>query len=242
MIYGVLRAVRAWVLLLTGYVSLGAVLISVGQDLNGAAGASAGPRAVNAALGLAATVLAGVVLTWFASLTALALHRPQRMLRLGLPGLFARRAAALLLGLGLAGVVVPPSSYAAEQPALPAARQSADVTRRPAGWAPDRPVTADLSGWTPDRPAPPPSTSKGRIALVAAAPRTPAGVGPDDDMVVVRRGDTLWDITARHLGPGAGPAEIAAEWPRWYDANRAQIGADPALIVPGTRLRPPAHH
>lgn len=59
--------------------------------------------------------------------------------------------------------------------------------------------------------------------------------------VVVRPGDCLWTIAATALGPSASNAEIAAEWPRWYAANRHVIGADPDLLLPGTPLRiPPA--
>ncbi len=56
--------------------------------------------------------------------------------------------------------------------------------------------------------------------------------------VVVRPGDTLWGIAARHLGPRASTASVAAAWPRWYRANAAAVGADPHLIRPGLRLRP----
>lgn len=52
----------------------------------------------------------------------------------------------------------------------------------------------------------------------------------------MRRGECLWDIVARSLGPGASQQQIAAEWPRWYAANRLRIGADPDLIHPGLRL------
>lgn len=58
--------------------------------------------------------------------------------------------------------------------------------------------------------------------------------------VVVLRGDTLWSIAARHLGPGANAAEITAEWHRWLSTNRDVIGADPNLILPGQELLPPA--
>jgi nucleoid-associated protein YgaU len=58
--------------------------------------------------------------------------------------------------------------------------------------------------------------------------------------VVVRPGDTLWSIAAAYLGPGASREQIAASWPRWYAANRHLIGADPGVIQPGERLRPPA--
>lgn len=61
----------------------------------------------------------------------------------------------------------------------------------------------------------------------------------DAATVVVRPGDSLWAIVGRHLGPDATDGAIATEWPRWYAANRAVIGADPDLIHPGQRLAPP---
>lgn len=63
---------------------------------------------------------------------------------------------------------------------------------------------------------------------------------PPPHPVVVEPGDTLWSIAAERLGPGASPAEIAGEWPRWYAANRKDIGSDPGFIRPGQQLRPPA--
>ncbi|HEU4491012.1 MAG TPA: LysM peptidoglycan-binding domain-containing protein, partial [Jiangellales bacterium] len=60
------------------------------------------------------------------------------------------------------------------------------------------------------------------------------------DEVVVRRGDSLWQIAARALNGDATDAEIATEWPRWYETNRDVVGDDPHLLLPGTVLRPPA--
>jgi hypothetical protein len=70
----------------------------------------------------------------------------------------------------------------------------------------------------------------------AAASGAPSGAaaGPFDrpvlprppGAVVVAPGDTLWGIGGR-------------AWPRWYAANRATIGRDPDLILPGQRLAPP---
>ncbi len=57
--------------------------------------------------------------------------------------------------------------------------------------------------------------------------------------VVVLRGDTLWAIAARALGPAATTAQIAREWPRWWAANEQVIGPDPDRILPGQRLQPP---
>ena len=61
-------------------------------------------------------------------------------------------------------------------------------------------------------------------------------------VVTVAAGDTLWDIAAVQLGPVATSADIAAEWPRWFVANRQVIGDDPDLIYPGERLAPPPYH
>ena len=58
--------------------------------------------------------------------------------------------------------------------------------------------------------------------------------------VVVLRGDSLWSIAARHLGPAATTAEIDTEWHRWFAANRQVIGADADVIAAGQVLRPPA--
>lgn len=73
-------------------------------------------------------------------------------------------------------------------------------------------------------------------AAPAAAPGHPAAARP----VVVRPGDTLWSLAAQSLGPGATAAAINARWHAWYAANRTVIGADPDLLHPGQRLRPPA--
>ena len=46
-------------------------------------------------------------------------------------------------------------------------------------------------------------------------------------------GDSLWSLAARHLGPGADATEVAEAWPRWWEANRAVVGDDPDLLLPG---------
>lgn len=93
-----------------------------------------------------------------------------------------------------------------------------------------------------DRPAQGPPVS-------GATPRPAAEVsvfiGPkrsqdaDAQHIVVRRGDTLWSIAEHHLGAGSTDEQVDAHWRRWYDANRAAIGANPNLISPGARLTPP---
>lgn len=57
--------------------------------------------------------------------------------------------------------------------------------------------------------------------------------------VIVRSGDCLWAIAARRLVHPTS-AHVAAAWPRWWLVNRVVIGADPDLVRPGQRLRPPS--
>lgn len=57
--------------------------------------------------------------------------------------------------------------------------------------------------------------------------------------LVVHRGDSLWSIAARHLGPEATASQIDAEWHRWFAANRLVIGDDPNAIRPGQVLSSP---
>lgn len=66
-----------------------------------------------------------------------------------------------------------------------------------------------------------------------------AAADPGVRVVVVRPGDTLWELAVRHLRPGAGPDEITRCWQRIHALNRDVIGADPDLIQPGQRLRLP---
>ena len=88
-------------------------------------------------------------------------------------------------------------------------------------------------GWTP---APPRVRPQPDLGVLAG--RT-ASASEHEPEVVVHRGDSLWLLAARHLGEGATDAEIAAEWPRWYAANRQVIGPDPDLLLPGQVLRAP---
>ena len=74
---------------------------------------------------------------------------------------------------------------------------------------------------------------------VGVAPAVVATAGPGTHaaaQVVVSPGDSLWSITADHLGREATADEIAAAWPRLYAANRGVIGPDPAVIEPGQHL------
>ena len=104
------------------------------------------------------------------------------------------------------------------------------------------PPAASSSGGAPDAawtPSPPDRVRVHDPEALDLLSRAPAAGRVVDEGVVVRRGDSLWSITGRYLGPSATADEIAREWPRWHEANRDVIGADPDLIQPGQVLRPP---
>lgn len=151
--------------------------------------------------------------------------------------------------LGVALVAVPTAAQAAPTPssvsatsvaAAPESSQSLD----PNWAAQDAPEAASASipalepGWTPTaadvpRPAADPAPSE---VVGATRPERP---GAEPAAVVVLRGESLWDIAARHLGPDATAVDIAEAWPQWWHANRDVIGSDPDLILPGQQLRVP---
>jgi hypothetical protein len=95
------------------------------------------------------------------------------------------------------------------------------------------PPAAPPAAPRPDRPAGPNSGP-------SSGPSSGFNSGPGGRaVVVVRSGDTLWDLAAAHLGGTPTTRAVAAEWPRWWAANRDTIGADPDLLLPGQRLTPP---
>lgn len=175
-----------------------------------------------AALGAAAAAVGWLVLAWFAGCLLLALLARLPGIAGRCAGRLARRVTPALVrrtlevGLGatlvLAGTGQLACATAAAAP-LGGTANGNDTTGRS-----EQPLPR------PDRPATKPSQPK----------------KDEPAAVVVRRGDTLWDIAARELPGRPGAAEIAAHWPRWYGANRTAIGPDPNLIHPGQRLRAPS--
>jgi hypothetical protein len=82
-----------------------------------------------------------------------------------------------------------------------------------------------------------------RNAPAGPAPPKAARAGETPAAVTVRPGDSLWSIAAGLLGPGASDAQVARAWHRIAALNAAQLGPDPDLIHPGTRLSiPDLHH
>ncbi|CAN5325573.1 hypothetical protein BH09ACT12_BH09ACT12_18550 [soil metagenome] len=51
--------------------------------------------------------------------------------------------------------------------------------------------------------------------------------------------DSLWSLAERLLDDDAATSEVADLVNRLYDLNRAEIGSDPNLILPGQQLRTP---
>ena len=78
-----------------------------------------------------------------------------------------------------------------------------------------------------------------RPELLAGLPLPERAEGPAHPSrvhVVVRTGDTLWALAAHDLGPRAADRQITDRWHRIYATNRAVIGPDPDLILPGQVL------
>lgn len=219
-----------------------------------AAGTAADPTAPLLA---AVTLTAQLLLGWLALTAALCLLER-------LPGAGGRAAALLAgrvapaalrrvvaVGLGCAVATAPAVPALALGPPAQAAASSpasldwpvADVGELdwPTTPAPPGPPPAAVPKPVPEpEPAPAPEPSAVRGAPVARA--VPAGEVPAGE-VVVRPGDTLWQLARSSLQQSSeaapGTAEVAAAWPSWWAANRDVIGDDPDLLLPGTVLRPP---
>lgn len=177
------------------------------------------------------------------------------------PGVL-RKAVAVALGVGVAAGLAPGAAVARTSPdavahgegrgATLVVGDGSDAVTRAA--APLEEVTAGTGSVTPgtgsDAVAPPGLPDPGwvpvaptirpqpDVRVLSPAPR-PAEPSEPAREVVVQRGDTLWSIVARQLGPNPSDAEIAAAWPLWHAANRDVVGHDPDLILPGQVLRDP---
>lgn len=211
---------------------------------------SPGPVAADEVVALLAAVAAAAVALWLAVgmvVSAAALLAGWRLPGFVPAGL--HRGVALALGMSLVAVAMPAAAHPAPSQVASAQSTAAQSTPEPAGspLAPDLGWTATAApsaqpppidpGWTPAPPAAPARTTElpSDPLLVPAHQRRTNDV----EQVAVHRGDTLWDLAARHLGADATDAEIASEWPRWHEANRDVVGPDPDLLLPGQLLLPP---
>lgn len=147
--------------------------------------------------------------------------------------------------------LVPPGS--ASRSAAPTSESSAEpTTPHAAAQSPHAPTVMDTSPagesdvaatGSPQPPHVPLGPLLGSPARTAAPSSTmtsdPAAPAPSVVEIVVLRGDTLWSIASRSLGPNASDASVATECQQWFDANRDVIGDDPDLIKPGQILSAP---
>lgn len=192
-----------------------------------------------------AVVVAG--LAWLAVIVAassrdlLARRRPcaDRTRSSRVPASRAARVTALLLAATAFGSMAATSTASALPATTISAPTSAPQTvaepRAPVpDFAPSTPCQAPEPGWTGTGPGLQRSATTDQAGLLGRCGGPRSG-----DEVVVHRGDSLWSIVQRDLGPDAGPSEIARTWPAWYTANRDAIGPDPDALLPGTTLHRP---
>lgn len=125
----------------------------------------------------------------------------------------------LIGGAGLGVLIAPVAASASGLAPLPAPT-----------WPTSAPSPAHASVW-------PPPVRDARSLPSLSAPVLPTlASAPPATSHVVRPGESLWQIAAERLGPGATAADIDASWRSIYTANRGVIGPDPDLIQPGERL------
>lgn len=248
---------RRSAMLLGATVAVG-LLVTGGARLAGAAGqhvarlTGPGPADPATVLAWSATAGCAAVALWLALTVTVAvaatLHpRAGALTRVAakLAPATVRQVVAMLLGAAVATTAVAATAAAAPAVAASTGATTGPVapvttpgpTTAPGGTAPGGTASGAAAlldpGWVPGPPPRAAVTPPGGTLLVPA-PRV--STAAETDTVVVRRGDTLWDLAARALPPTATDGEIAVEWPRWYRANREVVGEDPDLLLPGQRL------
>jgi resuscitation-promoting factor RpfA len=189
--------------------------------------------------GLAAAVACWTLLGWVAlvlALTALG-SIPGALGRLGaeaatrLTPVAMSRATRLALGLT---VVAGPATVALPVNAAPIATRVTTLDGPAANSEVLSLPDVGRPGWN----------EAAKTTEVNAEPAPTGSTRREVATVVVEAGDCLWTIAAEALAATIGSepsnAAVAAEWPRWYAVNRAGIGADPDLLLPGMLLRAPA--
>lgn len=206
--------------LVTLWIGVGFLVATVATlpGVLGSAASTLSRRLAPAAVRRVAVVLTGAVLaaTTLPAAQALALGgSPSAVSARAVSGISTIAPGATHTGSSGSSVPAPDPGFAATDP--PTTAGSPDPAFRP----------------TDGRP---PATMLGPLA---PAPRATQSASFAAGRVTVVRGDSLWAIAARHLGPAATDAQIAAEWPRWYAANRGVIGTNPDLILVGQVLTRP---
>ncbi len=123
----------------------------------------------------------------------------------------------------------PKAGVAAQKPAPVAGQPSRPAAGKALAAQPQQPAAAKGQ-----KPAPRPRVRRAvvseaeRAAMAAKPPEPPE---PVKDTVVVKEGDTLWDLSTKYLGS-------PWIWPRVYNANRGGV-KHPHWIYPGQKLAIP---
>lgn len=186
-----------------------------------------------------AALLLQTALTWLLLLTVLVTLEPLAGRDLAsYAGCPAGLRTALLACCGVAavGVLAGPAQATPVTPA-PVLGGNGSHLVHPASHADRRP--ADQRDFAVLDGLPLPDRTAGGIE-----PITRPASGTADKTVLVRPGDTLWDIAARHLtaphpNGSLDSGAVQRTWRALYVENKSQIGPDPDLIQPGTVLRLP---
>lgn len=255
---GLLLAVGAWCLIAAVALAVSGLqtVVDAHHIEAGSAGAVPGPADLLAAVALIlsgafSTVLGGTVLAARAHLrTPRPPDRADPAAPEGVAGCLRRGILTIAVSIAAATIATPAlASTAPSAPVTVDSPQSRALSTpaafgdHPGGDQPEQdpdlqvptPAWSTGAGSEPSRPAPDPS-----LATSTPIPSSTDGHPASQSSVVVHRGDTLWAIAQRHLGPSADAAAIDAEWRRWYRANSAVIGPDPHLILPGQVLHTPS--
>jgi hypothetical protein len=150
--------------------------------------------------------------------------------------LVVRRGVLALCGLaiGSAGLAAP--ATAAHLETGPTVGATATLDGLP---LPDR-VTGTAPAKAPARPSPlRRATVVAHVQVPSGTRATPVSAAPPARTEHrVRPGDSLWSIAVAAL-PSADTAQVDRAWRRIYRANRAAVGHDPDLLLPGTILHTP---
>jgi nucleoid-associated protein YgaU len=184
--------------------------------------------------------LGWLLAAWLFLVTALAIAgtgagagaRAARRLTRVITPVAVRRILEVAIGTAVVAVGPASSALAASAP-VPVTSSSAGALA-----AVPPPVVAPSLAPLPSLDRTSPHTTVAR-----PAPEKPPPAPPVESHTVERHtvaaGDTLWSIAVHDLPAGATPLEITRAWQQWYFANRAQIGDNPGLLLPGELLVAP---
>lgn len=150
---------------------------------------------------------------------------------------FMRRLAVAALSVQLLSAPLAHADVPPDGPAwVPTQAVAVEEVAIQVQWSPTVshvPASAVRPDWRPSPPVADPG-------LMAAQPVRAAQGPPPPGEVTVLAGDTLWEIASRHLGPAASDVDVALHWPRWYEVNKARIGENPDVLLPGQILKAPS--